>query len=55
MKIAGGDKENISLCANKVYAHSPFWLSSHYEKKFVVGEDNLVIGQMFFHGVMLQN
>ena len=55
MEIAGGDRENISLCANKVHAHSPFCLCSHYEEKFFVREANLVIGQMSFHAVMLQN
>ena len=48
MEIAGGDEENISLCANKVHAHSPFCLWSYYEKKFFVREANLVIGQMSF-------
>ena len=51
----GGDEENISLCANKVHPHSAFWLCSHYEKKFFVREANLVIGQMSFRGLMLQN
>ena len=51
MEIAGGDEENISLYAINFTLTVPFDIMS----KFFVLEVYLVIGQMSFHAVMLQN
>ena len=51
MNIAGGDEENISLYAINFTLTVPFDIMS----KFFVLEVYLVIGQMSFHDVMLQN